>query len=61
MAGRLPPSNEPNPPGSRASPQGRGGFRVDPDPAEKDKGWEFTDLSKFDLEAFNPADDGNVS
>ena len=30
-----------------------------PIPAEKDKGWEFTDLSSLDLGAYAPAADGD--
>jgi Fe-S cluster assembly protein SufD len=29
-------------------------------PAEKDKGWEFTDLSRLDLDEREPASDGNL-
>jgi Fe-S cluster assembly protein SufD len=41
----------------------RGGdaFERIPMPAEKDKGWEFTDLSSFDPSEFEPASDGDLS
>jgi Fe-S cluster assembly protein SufD len=40
--------------------RGAEAFESIPIPAEKDKGWEFTDLSAFDPSAFEPADGGNV-
>ena len=40
--------------------KGAEAFASIPLPAEKDKGWEFTDLSSFDPGAFQPADGGDV-
>jgi Fe-S cluster assembly protein SufD len=38
--------------------RGEEAFDALPLPAEKDKGWEFTDLSRFDLDAREPAHGG---
>jgi Fe-S cluster assembly protein SufD len=40
--------------------KGAAAFESIPIPAEKDKGWEFTDLSALDLDAFKRADGGDV-
>jgi Fe-S cluster assembly protein SufD len=40
--------------------KGAAAFESIPLPAEKDKGWEFTDLSSFDPNSFEVADGGNV-
>jgi Fe-S cluster assembly protein SufD len=39
--------------------KGAAAFESIPIPAEKDKGWEFTDLSTLDLGAYAPAGDGD--
>jgi Fe-S cluster assembly protein SufD len=39
--------------------KGAAAFESSPIPAEKDKGWEFTDLSSLDLGAYAPAGDGD--
>jgi Fe-S cluster assembly protein SufD len=36
-------------------------FSSSPMPIQKDKGWEFTDLSGLDLDAFAPCSDGDLS
>src|SRR5205823_3185472 len=41
--------------------RGEEGFSSHPMPIQKDKGWEFTDLSSLDLEAFPTARDGDLS
>ena len=38
--------------------RGEEAFEILPMPVQKDKGWEFTDLSELDLDSFEPADDG---
>ena len=39
--------------------KGGAAFESIPIPAEKDKGWEFTDLSSLDLGAYAAAEDGD--
>jgi Fe-S cluster assembly protein SufD len=41
--------------------RGAAAFDAVPMPVQKDKGWEFTDLSRLDLDAFAPVVDGDLS
>jgi Fe-S cluster assembly protein SufD len=41
--------------------RGEAAFSSAPMPIQKDKGWEFTDLSGLDLDAFAPVTDGDLS
>jgi Fe-S cluster assembly protein SufD len=41
--------------------RGEATFSSAPMPIQKDKGWEFTDLSGLDLDAFRPVEDGDLS
>ena len=40
--------------------RGQEAFQSLPTPVQKDKGWEFTDVSKLDLDAWRWSDDGNL-
>jgi Fe-S cluster assembly protein SufD len=40
--------------------RGQEAFETLPTPVQKDKGWEFTDVSKLDLDAWRWSDDGNL-